>query len=267
MRITHPQGTYQGIPPEDMFFVLNDRQVQMGTGYIIASFQQELYPARPLNLFVQIEAQSSARSLLYGALLARAEVIRAKTPTTPARMYTQLAPEDVEMAAFFEHSGFKLDDAEDLFMFPLGEQLTPRTPMGVQYASVPLETDAQQDAFLQRLNAMRISPISRDQLTIWREQPGFLALGFYRGGRPVCEMLTAGTDDSAMLVGLYTLAEYRRQGFAKALMSLAQKVLLERDITKVYAHIFRRNEPQVALMRALGGEFVGVVAQLPGIDL
>ena len=33
MRITHPQAPFQGVAPENVFFVANDQQVQLGTGY------------------------------------------------------------------------------------------------------------------------------------------------------------------------------------------------------------------------------------------
>ena len=71
MRITHPNASYQGVAPENVFFVANDQQVQMGTGYVIPFMQAEMYPDRPLHLYMQIDAQPSARALLYGALLAR----------------------------------------------------------------------------------------------------------------------------------------------------------------------------------------------------
>ncbi len=267
MRITHPQATFQGIPPQDMFFVSNERQVQLGSGYVISSFQRELYPARPLNIYIQIDSQPSARSLLFGALLARAEVIRAQTPDIPARLYTQLPVEADELLNFYQRSGLMLDDAEDLFSFSPDLLADGRTPMGLQYASVPLEGDAQQDAFLRRLNAMRIAPIQRDQLTLWREQSNFLALGFYRGGQPVTELMTVGNGEQAILVAIYTRAENRKQGLAAALMGLAGNVLKERGVERVFANIFRRNAPQVALMKKLNAQFVRTATLLPGMNL
>ena len=267
MRLTHPQATFRGGPAEDTFFAADDRQIQLGTGYIIPCVQQEMYPARPLNLYIEIEAQPSARSMLFGALLARAEVLRGQYPGMPARLYTQLDVKNADMAAFYQRCGLKMDDAEDLFYFQLPYAAIGKTPMGVQYASVPLENDAQQDAFLQRLNAMRITPIQRDQLTLWREQPGFLALGFYRSGRPVCELLTAGTGTQAMLIAVYTRSEFRNQGMAKQLINQASAILRERGMEGMYAYIFRRNTPQVALMQGLNANFVRTTALLPGIDL
>ena len=77
MRITHPQAPFQGVAPENVFFVANDQQVQLGTGYVMQFFQGEMYPERPNHLFIQIDAQPSARALMFGALLARADQLRA----------------------------------------------------------------------------------------------------------------------------------------------------------------------------------------------
>ncbi len=268
MRITHPQATFRGIPAEDTFFASNEQHIQLGTGYLIPFVQKELYPARPLNIYMEIDSQPSARNLLFGALLARAIVIRDQNyPGMPARLYAQLDASDADLVHFYQHSGLTADDAEDLFYFPLPYAEPGKTPMGVQYASVPLENDAQQDAFLQRLNAMRISPIQRDQLTLWREQPGFLALGFYRAGRPVSELVTAGTGPEASLVQVYTRAEYRHQGMARSLVLQASAILRERGIQGLYAHIFRRNTPQVAFMQSIGATYTKTIALLPGVDL
>ena len=266
MRITHPQTAYQGVAPENVFFVANDQQIQMGTGYVIPFFQGEMYPERPQHLFMQIDAQPSARALLYGALMARAEQLRAQNPNLPARLYAQLAPEDAGMLRFYEACGFRNDDGEDLYRFlpPMG---MARAPMGMQFASVPLMDEANLNAFLARANAYRIQPITRDALTLWQQQQHFMALGFYRAGTPVSEALFTGTGENATLLMLYTRSDYRRQGMAKQLLQSAAALLRERGVNALYAPVFRRNAPQMGLMKHLGAAFVRTVTLLPGIDL
>lgn len=267
MRITHPQSAYRGVPAEDTFFVTDDRQVQLGSGYLIPFVQRELYPSQPLNIYMEISSQPSARYLLFGALEARSEVIKQRYPGMKARLYTQLDATDAESQAFYQRCGFQMDDAEDLFYVALPYTIPAQIPMGVQYASVPLDTERQQDAFLQRLNEMRITPITRDQLTLWREQPGFLALGFYREGRPVTELMTAGAGMNASLLQVYTRSEFRHQGMARQLIMQSAAILRERGMSGMYAHIFRRNAPQVGLMQALGANFARTIALLPGLEL
>ena len=266
MRISHPQAPYQGVAPENVFFVANDQHVQMGTGYVIPFMQKEMYPDRPLHLFVQIEAQPSARALLYGALLARAEQLKEQTPGLPVRLYSLVSPENLDMMHFYEACGFKDDDGEDMFRFTM-PQGYPRVPMGMQFASVPLHDEASQVSFLNRLNAHRIQPFSRDHLTLWMQQQHFMALGFYKNGLPVAECIFTGTGQNVTLLMIYTAAEYRRQGMAIQLLESAFNLLRERGVITVYTHIFRRNLPQMKLVQHFGGHYLRTVSALPGIDL
>ena len=266
MRITHPQAPFQGVTPENVFFVANDQQVQLGTGYVIHFYQGEMYPDRPSHLFIQLDCQPSARALMFGALLARAEQLRAQTPNLPARLYAQVPPENVDLLRFYESCGLKNDDGEDMFRF-LPPQGVPQAPMGLTFASVPLSDEASQNAFLTRINAQRIQPITRDYLQLWQQQQHFMALGFYRGGQPVCETILTGTGPIATLLMIYTKSDCRRQGMAKNLLGAASALLRERGVITMYTHIFRRNAPQVNLMRRLNGTFVRTVTALPGLDL
>lgn len=266
MRITHPQAAFHGIAPENMFFVANDQQIQLGTGYVVQFFQGELYPERPNHLFIQIDCQPSGRALMFGALLARAYQLKAQNPNLPARLYAQVPPENLEMLRFYEACGLRNDDGEDMFRFlpPAG---VPQAPMGMQFASVPLQDENSQNAFLNRINAQRIQPFTRDHLQLWQQQQHFMALGFYRNGQPVSECIITGTGSSATLLMIYTRSDYRRQGMAKNLIGAASALLRERGVNTMYTHIFRRNIPQAGLMRRLNGAFVRTVSALPGMDL
>jgi len=130
-----------------------------------------------------------------------------------------------------------------------------------------LQDEAGQTAFLSRVNAQRIQPITRDYLQLWQQQQHFMALGFYRGGQPITECVITGAGSSATLLMIYTRSDYRRQGMAKNLIGAASALLRERGVNTMYTHIFRRNVPQNALMRRLNGMFVRTVTALPGLDL
>ena len=119
MKLMHPIAPYRGIPPEDCFVAANDQMLQMGTGYVTPFFQQELYPEAPLMIYMHLEAQPVVRSVLLGALIARVEQIRANNPQAKGRLYTQIAPDDWDLANFYTRSGFKADDSEDLYHLPL----------------------------------------------------------------------------------------------------------------------------------------------------
>lgn len=266
MYLNHPNGPYQGVQPENVFFVSNDQRVQMGCGYVVPFVQNELYPERPLHFYVYMDAQPTARSILYGALLARAVQIRQMQPEVPARLYTLIGEQDASYERFYASVGFKDDDGEELYRFlPVPGRTQP--PMGMMYASIPLETPELQDMLLTSMNAFRIQPVNRDYLTLWRQQPHFMALAYFRDNIPVSELLVTGSGESATLVHIHTLPQYRRQGLAYMLLGAACVHLRDQGVQYLYTHVFRRNVPQMTLMKKLNGQYIRTVNKLPGINI
>lgn len=268
MHLSHPAADFQGIPKEDAFFAANDRFVQMGFGYVILSMQPELYPDKPMHIYLYIEAQPSARNLLLGALLARAEQIRALYPHLKGRIYTHLQPNQWEMLNFYSHNGFINNDAEEEYVFSIADVAAPTPPMGCQFASVPLSTQEEAQAFLNRINMYRMTPITPDYLTVQMQQPYFMALGFYRGGQPIGEIMVSGAQlEMAGLVTMYVVSSYRRRGIGKALAQSAAALLRERGVRQCATQIYSLNEPQVRLVKSLGASRRRIVGILPSIDI
>ena len=80
-------------------------------------------------------------------LLARAEQLLAQAPNLRGRLFTQIAPEDWDLNGFYTKAGFKMDDSEDLYHFGL-PGWPARAPVNCNYASVPLKTPQDVQAFL-----------------------------------------------------------------------------------------------------------------------
>lgn len=199
MHLTHPIAPYQGIAPEDCFFVTNDQMIEMGMGSVTLFYQPEMYPEAPLHIYMQLDSQPAGRNLLFGALLARAEQLRAQAPNLRGRLFTQIAPEDWDLNGFYTKAGFKMDDSEDLYHFGL-PGWPARAPVNCNYASVPLKTPQDVQAFLQRMNAYRITPLDAEFLGRCMGMEHFLAIGYYRGGNAVCEALFTGEGQNVTLV-------------------------------------------------------------------
>ena len=265
MLINHPVGEYQGIPAENVFFVSSDKRIQLGYGCLIQFSQAELYPNQPLHIYLQMDAQPSARPMLFGALLARAGQIRSESGV-PARFYTQVDPRDKELLKFYEQMGMKNDDSEDLYSFylPFGRA---QAPMGFEYWQSPLATPADEAALLERMNRYRIQPVTHDYLMLWRQQEHFLPLAFYRQGEVVCEAMFTGAGETATLLSIYTVPQFRNQRLASQLIEAACVHLREQGVSMIYTHIFKRNVPQTGLIRHLKGQFVRSVNYLPGINM
>ena len=258
MKLMHPIAPYRGIPPEDCFVAANDQMLQMGTGYVTPFFQQELYPEAPLMIYMHLEAQPVVRSVLLGALIARAEQIRANNPQAKGRLYTQIAPDDWDLANFYTRSGFKADLHRHQLVIP------GQNPPGRSSAQIP------QGCFIMMTDHTfhnTHTPFYAGLLTQCMQMEHFLAVGFYRGAHPVSEMLLTGEGQSVTLVSLYVRSDYRRQGFAKAILGAAADILRPRGVTQISARVFSRNAAQIGLMHAAGGKKVRTLSILPGISL
>ncbi len=265
MRLSHPSAPFSGVPAEDVFFAANDQYVQMGVGFVVLSFQEEAMPERPLQLYLDIKSQPSARNLLLGALLGRCEQMRAAFPGVKGRIYTELAPTQFDMHSFYTQNGFATDDAREeyLVQLPAGPS---QPPMGCEFASVPLQSVQEQYAFLQRLNKYRLSPISHDYLTLQMQQPYFLALGYYRGGHPIAEMVMTGASaDMAALVMIYVQRDMRRRGVARSLLSAGSELLRERGVTHALTHVSSGSPAQMGLVRMMTGNRRKIVSVLPNL--
>ena len=162
--------------------------------------------------------------------------------------------------------GLKNDDAEDVYSFalPYGRAAAP---MGFEYWQSPLTTVQDEMALLERINRYRIQPVTRDHLTLWRQEEHFLSLAYYRQGVPVCEAVFTGSGESATLVSVFTLPQYRGQKLASQLIDAASVHLRDQGVSTMYATIFKRNQPQQGLIRHLQGQYVQTVYYLPGIYL
>jgi GNAT superfamily N-acetyltransferase len=267
MRLSHPSAPFQGVPAEDVFFAANEQFIQMGVGFIIVNMQEETWPLRPLQLYIDIQAQASARSILLGALMGRAEQIRAAYPQFKGRLYTEIPPTQFDLLNFYGQNGFQVSDAleEHAFPLPMG---TSQPPMGCVFASVPLSTPGEQHAFLYRLNRFRMSPISHDYLTVQMQQPYFLALGFYRNGHPIAELIMTGASrGTAALVMLYVQRDMRRQGVGRSLLQAAADLLAPQGVRQAITQIYSANEPQAGMARSLGSTRRRIIQVLPNVEL
>ena len=266
MHLIHPIAPVEGVAAEDCVHVTNEQMLPLGTGHVTMFFQPEMYPDTPLHVYMKMDSQPAGRNLLLGALLARAEQLRAQYPDVNGRLYTELSPDDLDMLRFYEKAGFKQDDSEDLYHFAL--PLWPaRAPVTCNYGPVQLQTQQDAEAFLQRMNAYRITPIDLGFLSQCMQMEHFLALGYYRGNNAVCEALFTGQGQNVTLVSLYVRSDYRRQGFAKAIIGAACDILRPRGVMQVSARVYSRNAAQLGLMKAAEARKVRTVSVLPGITL
>ena len=266
MRVYHPQGMYNNMPPENVFLASDEMGNEIGVGFIVRAVQPNLYPERPVNLYISMECQSAARYILFGALVARARQMRDESPQLKARVYTAIAPGDVQTKDFYLHNGFTCEDTEDMLRLeiPAGDG---KIPMSCAVAQIPLNTLEEQNALIGRLVANDITFVDLNYLQGLMRMPHFLGLGLYRNTELIGEILMAGEGDACELVSLYIAAPSRRQGMGRALLHRAMAVMAAEGVTQVTTRILSRSTPQRKLMEAFQCRLIGVSAVYPGMNI
>ena len=266
MLVYHPQGPYQGNPAENVFCAADDMGIEIGIGFVVLMYQPHIFPERPVNIYFQIDAKPQARHLLLGALISHAMVLLSQFPGQKARIYTAVDTDDVQMIDFFRHSGLKMDDAEDLTVLSLPAK-PYKLPMSFDFGAIPLGTEWDQNAFLMRLNAYRISTISMGMLASYGHSRWFLAMAVYKGGMPVGEILTAGNDSAVYIGSLYVQPDFRRIGLGRALISRAADILRHNGAEEINAFVMRRSLIQQRMAEVFNVRTVRATAIYPGINV
>lgn len=265
MHVFHPAQALNGIPPENVFYVADSANITIAEGFLIHTYHPYLFPERPINMYLSIQSKGPGRDMLWGALLARAYQLRMQTPQFPARVFTQVGIQDATMMSFFMDGGFQVDDALDVVNLQK-PNAKPAAPMGYEIGTVPLQTPQQQQAFLMRMNTQRLDVLQTPLLQHYMVTPHFLALYLSRNQEIVGEILFAGVEDMAKVVGLYITTKYRRMGLAKTLLATGMKTLSENGVTRFEGDIVRRNLPQCQLGRSCGATFIRTACFYPGMN-
>lgn len=266
MRVYHPQAPYQGNPIENVFCVADDMGIEVGVGYVMFMYQPHIFPERPVNMFLQMDVQPQAKHMLFGALYAQALRLKAQFPGQRARIYTECPIDDGQAIEFCRHNGLKLDDAEDLVALSLPD-MPAKLPMSFEFGATPLHNEAEQNAFLMRINAHRVAAIPLGMLDVQSRMQRFMALAVYKNGAPIGEILVTGEGDSVYIIGMYVQPSFRKMGVARAMVNRVIEIMQLEGVQNINAFVLRRSPAQQALARTFRARLVRTTAIYPGINV
>ena len=266
MMIVHPQQPVNGLPPEDVFYAVDDLGAQAGYGFILYQNQPGLYPDCPVNIYFSIAGDASARYLLFGALVARARILQSNNPQMRTRLYTSIDPSDVQMKDFYLHNGFDCDETDQILQLaiPYGEG---RIPMSCTVAATPLFNWDEQNSLIERLRFNEITFMDMNYLNNLMHTPRFHALGLYRNALLVGETIMAGQGTDCELAAIYIEPGSRGQGMGKALLHRSLAIAAAEGATRITTRIMSRSIPQRRLMENFGASVIGVNMLFPGMYL
>lgn len=268
-QILNPVNALPGVPRENVFQVLDDTGMKLGSASVVEYINDTLLPERPLNYYVSINAREDrAFDMLLGAVLARSLDLHRRQRRMPARIYVPCRPSDTELLRNLQSFGFQNDDAEIRMrrILHLSDQI-PQPPVGCTIAPVVLEDEVDANGLLERVNRYSLTTRSRDWLMRLQQEQLFTVLGVWQDSRLLGELILTAYGTEGTIEFVYTRPEFRKRGVATSLIAYAGNMLLQNAIRSLNAQVWRRNQRAMTLFQAMQFDSVSPIILYPGIDL
>lgn len=266
MLLKHMREPQDNLPQEDTFEALDEH-----TGETVAScaiYQKscpELYPSRPLRIFIDLSPQANQAALL-GAAVARAREIAAKHGK-PARIFAQVEPDDDARMAALSALGFKDNDGLVLMRRELPGPDADPLPYGCVVVHDELEDPLEQKYFLERYNQLYNEEHGFEWLERFRAREGFSRglIVSYKG--MVGEIITWIDGNDGVIGWLHVSKKWRGRGVSQQLLAIACTQLFDAEIYSVRAEVQARIPHLLKCMESAGFQQSELVLRYPGIDV
>ena len=232
---------------ENWFFCLNDLNEPVSQGYLMVLRKDDLYPDRPLNVFMNMLNMNNrgaviGRELLFGALMACANKIRLMNPGVPMRLFSQLNIADEDAIAFYRAAGFDVETSFlELCEIQIPDAQSTRQ-LGCMCSFTPIRSATDVDELLNRIQRTQRVPLEQKAFhstfeqdlcwpvnvtTIWGSSKKVVGEAVFRGDG----------KGNALLSALYANPEIRGNGLEQAMMAFGMKHLMEsKEISHFYAY-------------------------------
>ena len=252
MRIYQPVRGVGAALRENSFMIIDDAGVEIGQGGLEFRILKKMYEERPLNIEMTMNAHPAANDTLYGALIARAERIKAENEDLPARLYTRCAINDGARYNYFINMGFDDRDGVELFVRRLEENTSVRRnypPIGTKCEDADLHTRARREEFLQRLKSLGDEPHAEEWLVDQMRSPVFAAKVVMYGAEFAGAILISGSQNEAVVHMIGVEAKWRGKGVGAAMIDESVQQLLEQKVAYLIVRTQRRNQRMLRLLK------------------
>lgn len=268
MKIYHPQSGFSGATRDQCFLVSDNAGVELGQGSVVSRNVRDVYPERPLEIVMDMDAHPRARDMLYGALRAEAAVLHRQAGRAPGRLYIACQMGDAERYHYFKSLGFDDTDGDELFVWRLSKhERTVYPPLSTQIIEIPRRSRSEAEGVVRRMQAFGAGEHAVEWLEDVSRTPNFCAFAVYGGSELWGEIVVTGEDQEAKIEALYTVPKYRSHDVATALLSQVRLTLLDRGVKFVRMNVPRRNLRAMRLLQRMHFEWVRTDQLFMGVDL
>lgn len=266
MLLKHAREPLGGQPIENTFEAIDERTGALLANCVIYIRQnRSLFPSRPLRIMLSFEGESVPDILLGGAI-ARAKDI-AHQHRMPARIYTELDPDNLDLLEKLEIHGFSDNDGLVLMQRPLEDRVDYRLPAGCVTVMDDLDDPIEQKFFLDRYNMTFDEQYDFEWLQTFREKPGFKRILIVSPNGMVGETVIWQDGKSGMIEWLFVAKKWREMGVAATLTDIACTEFTKRGLSYAEAEVQARMPRILRMMEAFDFHQEELICRYPGIDI
>lgn len=266
MILRHAREQIDELPAENTFEAVDERSgAVLGACRIYVSENEQLFPARPLRIYLDIQGERVPDSLL-GASVARAKEI-ARQSGMPSRVFTQVEPKNDERLAALKVLGFRDSDGLVLMERALGAIGEPELPLGCVKVTDDLDDPLEQEYFLERCSQLYNEQYDQEWLEEQRAHEGFKRILIVASTGMTGETIFWQEGDHGVITWLHTARRWRRKGVAICLLQLACAEMQRRGLQTAQAEVQARIPNLLRVMESSGFQQRQLILRYPGVDV
>ncbi len=266
MILRHTREPENGLNSENCFEAVDERSGNaLGRCAIYVQENAQLFPNRPLRIYIDIEGRPAPDALL-GAAVARAKEI-AREAGVSARIFTQVEPDDKELLTALEALGLK--DTDGLVLMRRALPISGRAPIpaGCVVVQDDLDDPIEQKFFLERYNQLYAEAYEFDYLQQLSAHALFKRILLVAPTGMAGEALLWREGTEGRLFWLFTARKWRQMGVAECLIDLACDYFYSNGLTSAAVEIQARVPNLLRVMEHAGFRQDSLICRYPGVDI
>jgi len=266
MILRHAREPMEGLSAENTFEAIDERSgAAISSCKIYVHESAELFPARPLRIYMDIQGENVPDALL-GAAVARAKEI-ARGIKAPCRIFTQVEAGNEDLMNSLSVLGFKDNDGLVCMRRELRENEHADLPIGCVAVRDDLDDPIEQKYFLERYNLLFSEEYDFEWLADFRSREGFKRILIVAPTGMAGEAVVWHEDGAGKICWLYTSKKWRRLGVARCLLNLACADFAEEGLAVAEAELQARIPGMLHVMESAGFRQAELLLRYPGIDI
>ena len=266
MILRHEREQIANLPAENTFEAIDERSGNaIARCRIYAHRNDELFPARPLRIYMDIQGNPVPDALL-GAAVARAKGV-AQNSGLPCRIFAQVEPDDEDRMSALSALGFKDNDGLVCMRRETAYAEDIQLPISCVEVQDDLDDPIEQKFFLERYNQLFNEDNDFDWLQDFCSREGFMRILIVAPNGMAGETVIWKEDGVGKIGWLFVSRKWRGYGVSRCLLELACRALAKQKIAVAEAEIQARIPGMLHVMEGAAFRQAELILRYPGIDI